>query len=302
MGKIGQAIQTQQNSAAVSGTAKKSVQSLLNSMLDSDGYRKRFDELLGKRAPQFISSIVSLVNADVNLQKAFCEAPQTVIQAALKAAIFDLPIGQELGYAYIIPFKSSYKDANGNWQNRTIAQFVMGYKGMYQLALRSEAYKLINATDVREGELKKINRLDEEFEIEEIQDEDERENTPIVGWCGRFRLLSGFTKTIYMTRKQIIEHEKKNRKGEYMGKGWKENFNDMAVKTVYRRLLGKYGLMSIDYQHADRSAIAFAHALATDKIDGNDDPFTDVIETDFQEVSDSPTSLIPEDTQSDGEK
>lgn len=301
MGKIGQAIQTQQNNAAVSNTAKKSVQSLLNSMLDSEGYRKRFDELMGKRAPQFISSIVSLVNADANLQQAFCEAPQTVIQSALKAATFDLPIDQNLGYAYIVPFKNSYKDANGNWRKRTEATFILGYKGMNQLALRSGAYKTINVLDIREGELKSYNRLTEDIEFQWIEDEEEREKTPIVGWCGYFRLRNGTTKTIYMTRKQIEAHEKKHRKGEYMGKGWKENFDDMAAKTVFRRLIGKFGLMSIDYQRADDSTIAFADALATGKIDGNDEPSPEVIETDFQEVNDPQPSLISEGTEPDGE-
>lgn len=87
-----------------------SVTALVNDMLDRDGMRKRFDELLGKRAPQFISSIVSMVNADKNLQQAFYESPMTVIQSSLKAAMFDLPIDQSLGYAYIVPFKNYKKD------------------------------------------------------------------------------------------------------------------------------------------------------------------------------------------------
>ena len=87
-------------------TAQPSVTAILNTYLDRDGMRKRFDELLGKRSPQFVSSIVSMVNADQNLQQAFYESPMTVIQSALKAAVFDLPIDQNLGYAYIVPFKN----------------------------------------------------------------------------------------------------------------------------------------------------------------------------------------------------
>ena len=87
-----------------------SVTALVNDMLDRDGMRKRFDELLGKRAPQFISSIVSMVNADKNLQQAFYESPMTVIQSSLKAAMFDLPIDQSLGYAYIVPRHATTSD------------------------------------------------------------------------------------------------------------------------------------------------------------------------------------------------
>ena len=91
-------------------TAAPNVTAMVNTFLDRDGLRKRFDELLGKRSPQFISSIVSMVNADKKMQQAFYESPMTVIQSALKAATFDLPIDQNLGYAYIVPFKNYKKD------------------------------------------------------------------------------------------------------------------------------------------------------------------------------------------------
>ena len=49
------------------------VNAMLNHILDGEGMRKRFDELLGKRTPQFLSSLVTLINADVSLQKAHLE-------------------------------------------------------------------------------------------------------------------------------------------------------------------------------------------------------------------------------------
>ena len=228
---------------------KQTVNQLMNAMLDGEKLRGRFDELLGKRAPQFISSLVSLVNADATMQQAFYEAPMTIIQSALKAASFDLPIDQNLGYAYIVPFKNSKKDADGNWVKKTEASFILGWKGMHQLALRTGAYKTINVIDIREGELKSYNRLTEEVDINFIEDEDERESKKIIGYVGYYRLVNGAEKTIYMTVKQIENQEKKNRKGEYMGKGWRDDFDAMARKTVYRRLIGKWGVMSIDYQN-----------------------------------------------------
>lgn len=226
----------------------QSVNALMNSMLDGENMRRKFNDLLGKRSAQFISSIVTLVNADVNLQQAFYESPMTVIQSALKAATFDLPIDQNLGYAYIVPFKNSKQDADGNWVKRSEATFILGWKGMHQLALRTGAYKTINVTDIREGELKSYNRLTEEVEINFIDDDDEREALPIIGYVGYYRLVNGAEKTIYMTVKQLENHEKKFRKGQYMGKGWKEDFDAMCRKTVYRKLIGKWGVMSIEYQ------------------------------------------------------
>lgn len=244
------------------------VTALVNSFLDRDGLRKRFDELLGKRSPQFISSIVSMVNADANMQQAFCEAPMTVIQSALKAATFDLPIDQNLGYAYIVPFKNYKKDIDKKVME---ASFILGWKGMHQLALRTGAYKTINVVDIREGELKKYNRLTEEVEIDFIEDENEREQLPVIGYVGYYRLVNGAEKTIYMSVKAIENHEKKFRKGQYQGKGWRDDWDAMARKTVYRILIGKWGVMSIDYQTADEGKqladIMAEDAKAEDVID-----------------------------------
>lgn len=247
--------------------AKMSINVMMASLLDREGMRKRFDELLGKRSPQFISSIVSLVNSDVNLQKAFNEAPMTIIQAALKAATYDLPIDPNLGYAYIMPFNNSIKNADGSFTKRMEATFILGYKGMHQMALRTGVYKVINVLDVREGELKKYNRLTEEIEFDFIEDDEEREKTPIIGYAGYYKLINGTEKTIFMTKKQIEAHERKYRKGQHMGKGWRDDFDAMALKTVYRKLIGKWGLMSIDYRTADKETVALATAIAED---GND--------------------------------
>jgi len=246
-GKIQNQVAKREGNANLPQT--QTVNTLMNSMLDGEGMRKRFNDLLGKRSAQFISSVVSLVNADAKLQQAFYESPMTVIQSALKAATFDLPIDQNLGYAYIVPFKNSKQDADGNWVKRMEASFILGWKGMHQLALRTGSYKTINVTDIREGELKSYNRLTEEVEIDFIEDDDKREARPIIGYVGYYRLINGAEKTIYMTVKQLENHEKKFRKGEYMGKGWKEDFDAMCRKTVYRKLIGKWGVMSIDYQN-----------------------------------------------------
>lgn len=241
-------IQKQVHKQNPTAVAQQSIGAMLNTFLDRDGMRKRFDELLGKRSAQFVSSIVSMVNADKNMQQAFMESPMTVIQAALKAATFDLPIDQNLGYAYIVPFKNYKKDTG---TKKMEATFILGWKGMHQLALRTGAYKTINVVDVREGELKSYNRLTEEVTVDFIEDEEEREKHPVVGYVGYYRLVNGAEKTIYMSVKAIEAHERKFRKGEYQGKGWRDDWDAMARKTVYRQLIGKWGVMSIDYQTRD---------------------------------------------------
>lgn len=252
-----------------------SVNALMNAFLDGEGMRKRFDDLLGKRAPQFISSVVSLVNADKNMIQAFNESPMTVIQSALKAATFDLPVDQSLGYAYIVPFKNYKKDIGAKKMEAT---FILGWKGMHQLALRTGAYKTINVVDIREGELKSYNRLTEEVSVDFIEDEEEREKLPVIGYVGYYRLVNGAEKTIYMSVKAIERHEKKFRKGEFQGKGWRDDWDAMARKTVYRILIGKWGVMSIDYQTQDDGR-QLAEVISDDAKAEN------IIEAEFDEIT-----------------
>ena len=281
-GKIQTAITNQ--AQAPLAKQQQSVNTIMNTILDGEGMRKRFNELLGERTPQFLSSIVSMVNADVNLQKAFYEAPMTVIQSALKAATFDLPIEPSLGYAYIVPFSNNKKTADGGWEKRMEANFIIGYRGMIQLCLRTGAYSRIpDAVDVREGELVRYDRLTGDAEFNWIEDEDEREKLPIIGYAGYFRLKNGAEKTIYMTLKQIEAHEKKNRKGQYQSKGWRDDFDSMARKTIIRRLCGKYGLMSIDYQKGNADMVNLAQAVMegdfpTEPSDA--EPHTSIIDAD----------------------
>ena len=267
--------------------AQQNVNQLMNTILDGDKLRGRFNELLGERTPQFISSLVSMVNADQNLQRAFYEAPMSVIQSGLKAAAFDLPIDQSLGYAYIVPFKKNFKDENGEWKSKSEASFILGWKGMNQLALRTGAYKTINVVDVREGELKSYNRLTEEVELDFIEDDELRASKPVIGYVGYYRLVNGAEKTIYMTVKQIEAHEKKFRKGKNMGWGWQNDWDAMARKTVYRQLIGKWGIMSITYQNAKEGA-----SLAQQMEDEYDLENPDTIDASYSAVVDQTTGEV----------
>lgn len=258
------------NTPAGTDKKAKSLNQLMDSILDGEKFRKRFEDLMGKRTPQFISGLVSLVNADANLQRAFYEAPMTVIQAALKAATFDLPIDPNLGYAYIVPFNNKVKNPDGTEGKRMEATFILGWKGMNQMALRTGVYRTINVVDVREGELKSYNRLTEEIELSFVEDDEERNKLQIIGYVGYFKLLNGTEKTVYMTKKQIEAHERKHRKGQYQGKGWREDWDAMAMKTVFRKLIGKFGLMSIDYRTASEQDIAMAEAIQSGNLDGED--------------------------------
>lgn len=200
-------------------------------LMDSPAVKKRFEEVLCERAPQYMSSIVNLVNSDTNLKK--CE-PMSVIASCMVAATMDLPVDKNLGYAWVVPYG-------------TKAQFQMGYKGYIQLALRTGQYKAINVVEIREGELINWNPLSEEVEIDFTQ----RKSNKVIGYAGYFKLLNGFEKTVYWSKEEVEAHAKKFSKTYSFKNGvWQTDFDSMAKKTVLRNLLSKWGILSIEMQKA----------------------------------------------------
>lgn len=200
---------------------------------------KRINELLKDRAPQFTTTLMAALNSNKALNS--CE-PQSVLTAALTAASMDLPINQNLGFAYLIPYKN--KDGD-------VCQFQMGYKGFIQLAQRSGYYKTINATEVREGEIAKIDRLSGEIEFDWIEDDKEREKAKVVGYVAYFKLLNGFEKSLYWSVEKCKAHATRFSKSFKFGGGlWKDDFESMAIKTVLKQLISKYGPLNTQLQEA----------------------------------------------------
>lgn len=217
-------------------TAQKEAKTV-KGMLETPAFKKKFEEMLGKKAAGFISSIIAVTNSSNYLMKA---DPATVIGAAAQAAMLDLPINQSLGFAYIVPYKGA-------------AQFQLGYKGYIQLAQRSGQYIDIGAKTVYEGELEYENRLLDKFRF------GERTSDKVIGYLAYFRLTNGFEKMLYMTIDEAQAHAKKysqNYKGG-TAKWGIADFDVMAEKTVLKRLLSKYGPLSIE-------SIQMSQALAND--------------------------------------
>lgn len=196
-------------------------------LLGADTIKKKFAEVLNDRAPQFMASLLGLVNNEALLQKA---DPNTIIQSALIAASLDLPIDKNLGYAWIVPYSGA-------------AQFQLGYKGYIQLALRTGQYKNINVIEIYEGELVRFNRLTEELEF----DMDARTSDKIIGYAAFFELLNGFKKTVYWSKADVEKHKNKFSKS---GFGWGKDWDAMAKKTVLKNMLSKWGILSIEMQKA----------------------------------------------------
>lgn len=242
---------------------------LLKNMLNAESVQAQFKNALGKNSGTFVASVIDLYNGDKSLQQ--CE-PKAVVMEALKAAVLHLPINKALGYAFIIPFnnnrKVKYTDEQGGekerWEKVMEPTFQIGYKGLIQLAMRTGQYRTLNADAVYEGELRKVNKL-----TGEIAFDGERTSDKVVGYFCYFELLNGFSKTLYMTVEQMAMHAKRFSKGlkqettveslinlaalpvsDSNTVGWMGNFHGMAIKTVIRNLLSKYGYLSVEMQNA----------------------------------------------------
>lgn len=254
---------------AGTGLAKKPTtpQQVIKQFFTADSVQNKFKELLGKKAQGFVASVLQVVNSSDYLQKA---DPKTIYQAAMMAATLDLPINQNLGFAYIIPYGSS-------------AQFQMGYKGYIQLAQRSGLFKTISAAPIFEGQLIEENPL-----TGFIFDFTKKKSEKIMGYAAYFELLNGFSKTLYMTEKELTAHGARFSQTFKTGRGlWKDDFNSMAIKTVLKLLLSKFAPLSIEMQRAviaDQAVINDSETLDVDYVDNTEEFKTDAAETEMNRL------------------
>lgn len=210
-------------------------------LFENEDIKRRISDILGKKAATFSTSVVQLVNQTPQL--AGCE-PVSVINAAMVSATLDLPLNPNLGFAYVIPYYGRDKAGNTIQQ----AQFQIGYKGIKQLALRTGLFLHLNQTDVRLGEIKNRDRLSGEIEFEWIESEEQRLNTPIIGYVSFFKLQNGFTSTFYMSVEEIEAHALKYSKNyaKYKSGLWATDRKGMSEKTVTKLNLSKNAPLSVD--------------------------------------------------------
>lgn len=214
-----------------------------NALIRNENTQQYLVDVLGERKASFVSNLTALVSNDKKLQE--CE-PLTIMYAALTATSLNLPLDKNLGFAYVIPYKN-------NRSGISEAQFQMGYKGIKQLAIRSNQFQLINATDVREGEL-----VGRDFLTGLVQfkwnETPQRTQLPIIGYVAYFQLNNGYSKMLYMSREEVDAHAKRysqtyNSKYESTraSSKWTTDFDAMALKTVTKLLLSKGDApMSVD--------------------------------------------------------
>lgn len=234
-----------------------------NNLINSDLMRTKIHQMVGATDSQeFITSITSAVNTNPALAE--CD-PQTIISAALLGQSLHLKPSPQLGYFYMVPFNNRKKGTKE-------AQFQLGYKGLLQLAIRTSEYIDIDAIEIKEGEYKGRDKFTGRPKFEFVEDDDIRENLPVVGYMAYFEMKNGYIKRLYWSKTKMENHadtysmafdlEKyhdlqegkipQNEQWKYSS-FWYKNFDEMAKKTMLRQLLSKHGLLSTEMQKAVES-------------------------------------------------
>ena len=259
---------------AVNNSLARQDQSMkLSVYLQNDAVKKQINQVVGgKNGTRFISSIVSAVQSTPALQE--CTSP-SIVNAALLGEALNLSPSPQLGQFYMVPFDNKKKGCKE-------AQFQLGYKGYIQLAIRSGYYKKLNVLAIKEGELVRYDPLDEEVEVNLIDDDILREEAPTMGYFAMFEYENGFRKTLYWSKKKMLAHAEKYSFAFYKNGGarslelleqgkipekdmwkyssfWFKDFDGMALKTMLRQLISKWGIMSIDLQNAINKDMAVIH-------------------------------------------
>jgi recombination protein RecT len=245
---------------------KKNNMELLKGIMNAESVQAQFRNALKDNKDAFVASVIDLYNSDKNLQR--CD-PNALVMECLKAATMKLPINKALGFAYVVPFNLSVKKADGSWDKIMTPTFMPGYKGYIQLAMRTGQYRNINADLVYKGELERKDKLSGAISFKDTRDSDE-----VVGYFAHFELLNGFSKTLYIDLETMAKHAKRFAASikadkavtvqslmilagkDPVGLGWVGGFDSMALKTVLRNLLSKYGYLSIEMQTALTSDMA----------------------------------------------
>lgn len=205
----------------------------VRSLVAKPEYQNRFKELLGQKSQQFCTSLINVGNSMQDVE------PYSVIQSAMIAAALDLPIDKNLGFAWIVAYKKG---------GVKYAQFQMGYKGYIQLALRSNQYKHMNARAINDEAFTGFADVGEPIIDWSKVDEDK----PVAGYVFSFQLLTGFSKVAYWPKRRVEAHASRysqSYKGGFESP-WKTHFDEMALKSVIKNELARWGILSIQMQEA----------------------------------------------------
>ena len=253
---------TIQNQVAKRSPEKKTMQDYVRSM---EGEIKKAlpSVITPERFTRILLSAIS-----VNPQLGSC-TPQSFLGAMMTSAQLGLEVNTPLGQAYVLPYRN---------KGQLEAQFQLGYKGLIDLAYRSGEVEVIQAHVVYEND---------HFECEYGLDPklthkpaDKDRGEPIKVYAV-FKTKSGGFCFEVMSMDDVRKHAEKYSKAYGSGfSPWKTNFEEMAKKTVLKRVL-KYAPLKSDFVRAAVQDEVIKKDLSEDMYSVPDE---NVIEAEFSEI------------------
>ena len=286
-------------------------QETMSNFLAKTNTQSYLESVLGSKKDKFITNLASIASQNTSLAEC---TNLSVMSGAIVATTLNLSLNKAFGYAYLIPF-------NNKKLNKKEAQFQIGYKGYIQLAMRTGEYRKLNAIPIYENQFVKWNDMEEDLTLNDVDGEGN-----VIGYVAFFELLNGFKKMVFWRYSKMIKHANEysqafdSNKYQLLKEGkipqkelwkyssfWYKSFDDMALKTMLRQILSKYGILSEDMQKAyeyDQSVVIEGTANYIDndtkprespkEIETQKDPMEnievevakpDVIEADITEIS-----------------
>lgn len=227
---------------------KKMIQNKTSSMAATENkkrtmkdYVKSMEGEISKALPSVITPerftriTLSALSSTPDLQNT---TPSSFIGAMMTAAQLGLEPNTPLGQAYLIPYKN---------KGVSECQFQIGYKGMIDLAYRSGDVEVVQAHAVYEND---------EFEYE-FGLEPKLKHIPASGDRGKpvfyyamFRTKNGGYGFDVMSVEDIRKHaETYSQSYKSSFSPWQKHFDEMAKKTVLKRVL-KYAPLKSDFARA----------------------------------------------------
>lgn len=261
-----------------------------NSMV---GLIRRMEPQIRKALPSVITPerftriVLTALSSNPKLQAC---TPMSVMGAMMQAAQLGVEPNTPLGQAYLIPYNRNTQDDNGNWIKIMECQFQLGYKGLIDLAYRSGEVSSIQAHEVHENDTFTY-EYGLEPKLRHVPAQTDR--GPVTFYYAVLKLKNGGVGFEVMSRDDVETFARKKSKA-YNNGPWKTDFDEMAKKTVLKKVL-KYAPLKTEFARAvasDESVKTMKMDEPADMLDAPNEIYT--IENEPDKPEEVPQGVDPE--------
>lgn len=230
--------------------------------------KERIAHLLKQKQGEIVKMLPKHLNAERLLKVAQiaatttpalaeCDVP-SLIGAIGQCAQMGLEPNTVLGHAYLVPFNTKRKDANGQERWVKSVQVVIGYKGLIDLARRSGQIVSIAAHEVCANDhFELVYGIDEKLNHTPAMGE----RGEVIGFYAVAKLKDGGYSFEFMSTHQVQQirdasqgFQQAKKYNKEAAHPWTAHFVEMGRKTVIRRTFRKHRLLAYLRQRQQEKA------------------------------------------------